>query len=125
MFLADFHRSKTRINADNYMKKANSIFMILLLTIMFNACEHKDYEYMGEGVLTGYDPRDCACCGGLVINLNSNSTDFFTDSTYQIDIVPDDFDITSFDFPVLIKLDYERNGKLCGKTIDILKFERK
>ncbi len=60
----------------------------------------------------------------MLINLNSISTELFTDSTYQIDIVPDDFDITAEEFPVLINLDYTRNGKLCGKTIDIIRFER-
>lgn len=107
------------------MKKAITLTLLILLPVIFNACDKNESEYMGEGVLSGYDPRDCACCGGMLINLNSTSTELFTDSTYQIDIVPSDFNITANDFPVLIKLDYERNGKLCGKTIDILKFERK
>ena len=81
---------------------------------------------MGEGVITGYDPRDCACCGGLLINLNSSSTELFSDSTYQVDLVPANFDIDANTvFPVFIKLDYYKNPKKCGKTIDILRFEIK
>ena len=80
---------------------------------------------MGVGVITGYDPRDCACCGGLLINLNSSSTELITDSTYQINLIPMNFDINVYStFPVFIRLDYERNNKLCGKTIDIIRFER-
>lgn len=79
---------------------------------------------MGEGVITGFDPRDCACCGGLLISLNSNSTELFSDSTYQIDHVPGNFSIDNNTvFPVFIRLDYQRTNALCGKTIDILRFE--
>jgi hypothetical protein len=81
---------------------------------------------MGEGVITGFDLRDCACCGGVLINLNSNATELYTDSTYQVDQVPAGLIIdTSTVFPVFIRLDYERNTKKCGKTIDILRFEKR
>ncbi len=108
------------------MKKAIALTLLILLPVIFNACAKNESEYMGEGVLTGYDPRDCACCGGLLINLNSSSTELFSDSTYQVDLVPDNFDIDiTTAFPVFIKLDYSRNTKKCGKTIDITRFERK
>jgi hypothetical protein len=107
------------------MKTAIKIFLMSIILIMFTTCD-KEEQYMGEGVITGYDPRDCVCCGGLLINLNSSSTELFTDSTFQVDLVPTDFIIdTNTIFPMFIKLDYSRNNKLCGKTIDILKFERK
>jgi hypothetical protein len=97
---------------------------LMTLTLIF-ACSKKE-DYMGDGVITGFDPRDCACCGGLLINLNSNSTELFTDSTYQVDLVPNDFYIDAdTGFPVMIRLDYSRNSKKCSKTIDILRFERK
>jgi hypothetical protein len=107
------------------MKTAN-LLIILLLFITFDSCEQKEeYTFMGEGVITGYDPRDCACCGGLLINLNSSSTELITDSTYQINLIPKNFDINVYStFPVFIRLDYERNNKMCGKTIDIIRFER-
>lgn len=79
--------------------------------------------FMGEGVITGFDPRDCACCGGLLINLNSSSTEMFSDSTYQVDHVPANFPVNSSTvFPVYIRLDYERTDALCGQTIDIIRF---
>ena len=107
------------------MRLLKKIFLAQMVILTIFACDKKE-EYMAEGVITGYDPRDCACCGGLLINLNSSTTELFTDSTYQIDLVPADFDIyADSDFPVFIRLDYERNNKLCGKTIDILRFERK
>jgi len=95
------------------------------LLILMTTCNKKEEStYMGEGVITGFDPRDCACCGGLLINLNSSSTELFSDSTYQIDQVPGDFHIdVDTGFPVFIRLDYRRTNALCGKTIDILRFE--
>ena len=99
-------------------------FFTLAIIVTFIACEHHE-DFMGEGVITGYDPRDCACCGGLLINLNSSSTELITDSTYQINLIPKNFDINVYStFPVFIRLDYERNNKMCGKTIDIIRFER-
>lgn len=97
-----------------------TVFLLLIIS-----CD-QDEEYMGEGVITGYDPRDCVCCGGFLINLNSSSIELFMDSTYQVDLVPDNFNIdANSEFPVFIRLDFERNNKLCGKTIDIVRFERK
>jgi hypothetical protein len=109
------------------MKIINLTISTFLLFITLNSCDHKEeYTYMGEGVITGFDPRDCACCGGLLINLNSSSTELFTDSTYQIDNVPGNFPIdVNTIFPVFISLDYKRTGALCGKTIDITRFEIK
>jgi hypothetical protein len=107
------------------MKQLISSIVVVFLIFSLLACE-KNKEYMGEGVITGFDVRDCACCGGLLINLNSSSIELYSDSTYQIDDVPQDFDIDNeSDFPIFIKLDYSRNGKKCGKTIDILRFEKK
>ena len=105
------------------MKAASITIFTLILLVMFTACDKKE-DYMGEGVITGFDPRDCACCGGLLINLNSSSTEMFTDSTYQIDHVPADFNIdVNSSFPVFISLDYKYSGAFCGKTIDITRFK--
>jgi hypothetical protein len=109
------------------MKAAFMTIFTLILFILLTACDQKeDSKYMGEGVITGFDPRDCACCGGLLINLNSSSTELFTDSTYQIDQVPGNFNIDiNTVFPVFIRLDYKHSTALCGKTIDITRFEIK
>jgi major membrane immunogen (membrane-anchored lipoprotein) len=109
------------------MKTKFAIIFSLILMILLTTCDKKDEStYTSQGVITGFDPRDCACCGGLLINLNSSSTELFTDSTYQIDKAPENF---NFDgntiFPVFIWLDYERTNALCGKTIDITRFEIK
>lgn len=107
------------------MKTAFVTISTLILLILVTTCDKKEEStYMGEGVITGYDPRDCACCGGLLINLNSSSTEMFTDSTYQIDKVPENFiiDVNS-SFPVFISLDYKYSGALCGTTIDITRFK--
>jgi len=108
------------------MNKAISFILLISFTLFVYSCNKDEHEYMGEGVITGYDPRDCACCGGLLINLNSSSIDMFSDSTYQIDKVPGNFPIDGNTiFPVFIRLDYVRTNALCGKAIDITRFEVK
>jgi hypothetical protein len=109
------------------MKTAFVTISTLILLILLTTCNKKqESTYMGEGVITGYDPRDCACCGGVLINLNSSSTEMFTDSTYQIDKVPENFNINvNSNFPIFIRLDYQYTGALCGTTIDIIRFEIK
>ena len=88
------------------MKTIFVAFISFILMILLATCDKKEEStYMGEGVITGFDPRDCVCCGGLLINLNSNSTDVVTDSTYQIDHVPANFPIDANTvFPVYIRL---------------------
>lgn len=107
------------------MKTTFVISISLIFLVLCTTCNKKeDSGYMGEGVITGFDVRDCACCGGLLINLNSSSTELYSDSTYQIDHVPGNFYINAYTgFPVFIRLDYERTNALCGKTIDITRFE--
>ena len=107
------------------MKTIFVAFISLILMILLATCDKKEEStYMGEGVIAGFDLRDCPCCGGLLINLNSSSTELYSDSTYQIDHVPGNFHIDANTvFPVYIRLDYEKTGALCGKTIDITRFE--
>ena len=107
------------------MKTIFAIIVTLILLVLLTTCDkNKESTYMGEGVITGFDLRDCPCCGGLLINLNSSSTELYSDSTYQIDHVPGNFFIDANTvFPVYIRLDYARTSALCGKTIDIIRFE--
>lgn len=78
---------------------------------------------MAKGVITGYDFKLCPCCGGLLINLNSDSTELYTVDTRYIDKHPDNLVLDSTTvFPLFIWLDYTNSIANCGQAIDITRF---
>jgi hypothetical protein len=87
------------------------------------ACGKKD-NFMARGVITGYDYRDCGCCGGWLINLDSDSTAMYTVDTRFIDMFPANLKLDSTTiFPVFILLDYTNSSANCGLAINIYRFE--
>ena len=104
------------------------IITIFISVILLNAsppgCDSSE-KYMATGVITGKDMRMCMCCGGYLINLNSNSTEMYTDSTYHFNEVPAGIDLNEqASFPVFVKLDYEKTQEYCGKGIKITRVEK-
>ena len=99
------------------------VFILLFFSVSFNSCK-KEPAYMNDGILTGFDQRVCACCGGLMITFSNNitpySADFkLIDNWSEIGIQPGD------KFPVYIKVDWEpATGSICSH-IKITRFKRK
>ncbi|MFH1052514.1 MAG: hypothetical protein V1779_16470 [bacterium] len=63
--------------------------------------------YKSEGVITGYDLRECMCCGGWFIVL--------ADSTYRFNEIPKESNI-NFEkdtFPISVKLDWKKSPAPC------------
>ena len=78
---------------------------------------------MAKGVITGFDYRECFCCGGWMINLNSDSTELITVDSRFIDHHPNNLVLDSATvFPVFIRLDYTDSPANCGNAIDITRF---
>jgi hypothetical protein len=119
---ADLKRRYTQI-----MKTTVLTFVSLVLLVFLTTCNYdKKDEYMAKGVLTGYDYRMCECCGGWLINLNSDSTEMYTFDTRFIDKYPANLKLDSTTvFPVFIRLDYTDSPANCGKAIDITRFEHR
>ncbi len=79
---------------------------------------------MAKGVITGCDYRKCACCGGWLINLNSDSTELITVDSRFVDHYPDNLALdTTTVFPIFIWLDYTDSPANCGQAINITRFE--
>ena len=89
------------------------ISCLFLVLIIAGCVEQVENEYMTDAVITGFDARECMCCGGLMINLNNNPKPY-DDKFYQIDKMPDGF---IFDgntkFPVYVKIDWSASDR-CG-----------
>lgn len=107
------------------MKTIIITFVSLVLIVFLTTCDKaKKDDFAAKGVITGYDFRECICCGGWLINLNSDSTELYTVDTRYIDKYPDNLVLDSTTvFPVFIRLDYTNSAANCGQAIDISRFE--
>jgi hypothetical protein len=108
------------------MKK--SLSLLLALILLLAACK-KDEPYMTDAVLTGYDLRNCACCGGLLLNMGNAALKYSSDY-YLVDQYPADFVIDSTTaFPLYVRiLWHQTQYPPCGDSahhITITRMERR
>jgi hypothetical protein len=108
------------------MKKSLLLFAALALSL--TACK-KDEPYMTDAVLTGYDLRNCACCGGLLLNMG-NAVLKYSSEYYFVDQYPASFVIDSTTiFPVYVRISWKyTTDPPCGDTahhITITSMERR
>ena len=68
---------------------------------------------MNEGVITGWDPRTCLCCGGLMINFEGNTNPFDGDF-YLISNDAAELGITGkTKFPVRMNVNWVKDTTVC------------
>lgn len=81
-------------------------FSIFLLTII-SACSCAQDGLKSSGIITGYDLRECACCGGFFVEIDS--------TTYRFTDLPVDtkIDLSNPEFPVKVKLDWVKDSVAC------------
>ena len=94
----------------------------LLLILAVSSCKKSGNQasYMNNAVITGYDLRLCACCGGLLINF-SNDTIPYHGTFYDCDNTPAYLGIDSTTvFPVRLKADWKIDSAVCGGNDHIL-----
>src|SRR3970282_2155655 len=99
------------------MKKI--ILMSYLLLPFIISCSTEVEEYMDEGTITGYDTRECSCCGGFFIDIGTLTYRFYT--------VPDNsnLNLENPDFPIYVKLDWKKDENAClGDEIKILRIQK-
>jgi hypothetical protein len=98
-----------------------------MATICFTivACK-KEKNTTSKAVITGFDKRLCACCGGLVINFEGD-TSFNSSNYYLVINKPEEFGIAyDSQFPIYVNVDWEKISDGClGKEIKINKLERR
>ena len=61
---------------------------------------------MSDGIILGPDPRDCVCCGGWYIKIDT--------TTYEFESLPDNSNINlqADTFPINVKLDWKLSDRV-------------
>ena len=111
------------------MKKTVHIIngMIICL-LMFICCQKTtNTDVLTDAIITGFDLRDCICCGGLMVSFVNNPIPY-SGEFYLVNDLPKDSGIdNNTKFPLYVKISWKDNSNVCGGTkfIDILKLEIK
>ncbi len=100
-------------------------FLVIIFSISFSSCK-KEHQYQANATLTGYDPRECVCCGGLKIVIENHKPPSGTDF-YLVEKMPDDFKIGDPPiFPIAVKIDYQVDTAHCfGNWVIINRIARR
>lgn len=117
-----------KINGVIKMKeKIIRILLVIAIAIIFYSCaDNPAQSSMTDAVITGFDLRACACCGGLMINFNGDTASY-KGEFYIISNNPAEFGITDIsDFPIFVKVDWQKDTSACiNNRIIITKFVKK
>lgn len=78
---------------------------LLLLLLTLALCKKETDNYQSKGTIIGPDLRDCACCGGWLIKIDTTE--------YSFDSLPGDTDVDlqKDTFPIKVKLDWHLSDK--------------
>jgi len=101
------------------MKKIiTAALLILVLSVV--SCSLGGDDSMSNGTITGYDLRECACCGGFFIEIEN--------TTYRFFDVPanSELNLENPTFPIYVKLDWNPDPDAClGDEIIVLRIEKR
>ena len=87
----------------------SSILLVLTILLLAGGC--KEDTFYSNAVITGYDGRMCACCGGLMINF-SNQTKPYAGDFYLIENSADQLGIpNNATFPIYAEVTYTKLSK--------------
>lgn len=95
------------------MKKILYLCAFFALLCCIAACEEDNNPYESEGLITGYDLRLCACCGGFFIEID--------DTVYRGDL-PDGhgLDTSAENMPLAVYLDWEIITPSCEENMILI-----
>lgn len=101
------------------------VFAAACICLVIFSCK-KEKDTKGDAVIAGFDKRFCACCGGLVINFEGDTT-LYSNNYYLIINKPEEFGIANdSQFPIYVKVDWEKVSNGClNNEIKINKLERR
>lgn len=104
-------------------------YKLLITAVIFAfcfvlGCDDTVSPKMDSAVITGFDVRECACCGGLMINFENNPASyqgkFYLISNNPQDLLKRD----TFNFPIYVKVNWEKSAIICvDEIINIKKIE--
>jgi hypothetical protein len=77
------------------------IIIFSVLATGFSLCHRENNDFRSSGLITGPDVRDCACCGGWYIEIDT--------VVYEFDTLPENsgIDLVKETFPIKVKLDWQ------------------
>jgi hypothetical protein len=99
------------------MLKKICVALVLLLFVL--SCSTSD-DYESNGVITGFDNRECSCCGGYFIEIQ--------DSTFRFYNLPNGskLNLDNPIFPIYVKLDWQKDPDAClGDEIIVQRIEER
>lgn len=102
------------------MKRFSKLCLLLLaaISLLGVSCKHKPLPVCKEGytkaIITGYDMRKCACCGGLMLTFSNDPKPYSSDFVL-IDGMPNGSGIgENTVFPLNVCVKYEKQESSCG-----------
>ena len=102
-----------------------SVFITLVISVLLFVSCKKDTSYMNDAIITGYDSRDCICCGGLMITFNGE-TKPYAGNFRLISNIATDFRITENDtYPIYVKVDWKEDTTNICNLILITRIARR
>ena len=80
--------------------------IILILIFGLTLCQKETENYKSKGAILGPDLRDCMCCGGWYIKIDTTE--------YEFDSLPENtnIDLQKDIFPINVKLDWQLSNKI-------------
>jgi hypothetical protein len=107
------------------MRCAQKITAIILLifSISVISCTKTKDDYPTKGVLVGFDPRMCPCCGGIFVNLNDIDT--VNAATKLCDSLPSAFIYKPEELPLKVQFAWDSAGSCINGRIIITKIKRR
>lgn len=94
------------------MKK---LIPLLCLVFILSACKKNDASpYQSKGVITGYDERMCAMCGGLFITIENDTTKN-APPRYNINSDLPQLGIAATKFPINVSLNWNHDTSPLGR----------
>ena len=100
--------------------KIIKIFSVLIIALSIASCSLEEDEYRSNGTITGYDTRECSCCGGFYIEIDN--------ATYRFYDLPknSELNLENPTFPIYIKLDWTKDVNAClGDEIIVSRIEKR
>lgn len=110
------------------MNKYIPFVLVFFLLALFSCKENdpnSDSSYMNEAIITGYDMRMCACCGGFMLSFEKNASPY-QGVFYLVSNMPTNSGIKdSTKFPINVLIDWSIDSLNCGKKINIKRIKIK
>lgn len=81
--------------------------------MIITSCQKsEEKDAMSDAILTGYDIRDCICCGGLMVTFSDNPTPY-SETFYLVNTLPGGLGIdATTKFPLFVRITWKYSPHL-------------